>query len=87
MHALEDSYTDMSFTPPHLATITARTLIVHGDRDPLNPVDLAMQLFAAIPRAWLWVVPNGGHNPMFGPAAAHFRDVSLAFLNGEWDTP
>ena len=87
MHALEDSYTDMSFTPPHLATITARTLIVHGDRDPLYPVDLAMQLFAAIPRAWLWVVPNGGHNPIFGPAAAHFRDVSLAFLNGEWDTP
>jgi pimeloyl-ACP methyl ester carboxylesterase len=87
MHALEHSHTDMSFTPPHLATITARTLIVHGDRDPLYPVEMAMQLYAAIPRAWLWVVPNGGHGPIFGPAAARFREASLAFLSGEWDTP
>src|ERR1700687_3577569 len=36
----KDSYDDMSFTPPHLATITARTLIVSGDRDPLVPVGI-----------------------------------------------
>src|SRR5262249_6769275 len=28
------SYDDMTFTPPLLGSITARTLIVHGDRDP-----------------------------------------------------
>jgi pimeloyl-ACP methyl ester carboxylesterase len=53
------SYDDMAFTPPKLATIRARTLIVHGDRDPLYPVDLAFDLFRAIPRAALYVVPYG----------------------------
>ena len=28
-----DDYEDMHFTPPHLATISAATLIVQGDRD------------------------------------------------------
>jgi pimeloyl-ACP methyl ester carboxylesterase len=37
--AFADSYDDMSFTPPHLATIQARALIVQGDRDPLYPVE------------------------------------------------
>lgn len=31
---------DMSFTPAQLSTITARTLIVAGDRDPFYPVEL-----------------------------------------------
>jgi pimeloyl-ACP methyl ester carboxylesterase len=31
----KNSYTDMNFTPPYLSTVMARTLIVHGDRDPL----------------------------------------------------
>src|SRR3954462_9854388 len=38
VRGLKDSYDDMAFTPPLLAAITARTLIVHGDRDPLYPV-------------------------------------------------
>jgi pimeloyl-ACP methyl ester carboxylesterase len=82
---MRDSYTDMSFTPPHLSTITARTLIVHGDRDPLYPVELALEMYRAIPRSYLCVVPNGGHGPVFGTAAAHFRATALAFLNGEWE--
>jgi pimeloyl-ACP methyl ester carboxylesterase len=75
------SYDDMAFTPPKLGTITARTLIVHGDRDPLYPVDLAFELFRAIPRAALNVVPYGGHGPIFGPLAAPFRTVALAHLS------
>ena len=31
----KDSYDDMKFTPADLSAIRARTLIVHGDRDPL----------------------------------------------------
>ncbi len=85
-NAFKDSYTDMSFTPPHLSTITARTLIVHGDRDPLYPVHLAMEMCAAIPRSYLWVIPNGGHGPIFGNAAAQFAEISLAFLRGEWES-
>jgi len=41
----------MNFTPPLLSTIKARTLIVHGDRDPLYPVHLAAEMYAAIPMA------------------------------------
>ena len=69
----KDSYTDMNFTPPYLSTITARTLIVHGDRDPLYPVNLATEMYAAIPRSYLWVVPNGGHGPIFGDMAGRFK--------------
>lgn len=84
MNALKDSYTDMNFTPPYLSTITARTLIVHGDRDPLYPVDMAMEMYAAIPRSYLWVIPNGGHGPIFGDRASSFVETALAFLRDEW---
>lgn len=84
MNALKDSYTDMNFTPPYLSTITARTLIVHGDRDPLYPVNVAMEMYAAIPRSYLWVIPNGGHGPIFGDRAASFAETALEFLRGEW---
>jgi pimeloyl-ACP methyl ester carboxylesterase len=74
------SYHDMAFTPPLLATIQARTLIVHGDRDPLYPVELAVELYRSIPHAALWVVPNGDHGPVFGPLAAGFAQTALAHL-------
>ncbi len=79
-----ESYDDMNFTPPYLATITARTLIVHGDRDPLYPIHLATEMYAAIPRSCLWVIPNGGHGPIFGDMAEPFVETALAFLRGEW---
>jgi pimeloyl-ACP methyl ester carboxylesterase len=82
---IKDNYTDMNFTPPLLSTIRARTLIVHGDRDPLYPVGLATEMYAAIPRSYLWVVPNGGHGPVFGALAERFVETSLAFLRGEWE--
>lgn len=85
MNAFKDSYEDMNFTPPYLSTITARTLLVHGDRDPLYPVKLAMEMYEAIPRAYLWVVPNGGHGPVFGDMAGPFVAAALAFLRGAWE--
>lgn len=84
MSALKDSYDDMNFTPPYLSTITARTLIVHGDRDPLYPVGLAVEMYQAIPRSYLWVVPNGGHGPIFGEMTPSFVETALTFLRGEW---
>jgi pimeloyl-ACP methyl ester carboxylesterase len=83
MRALKDSYHDMAFTPPLLGTITARTMIVHGDRDPLYPIELALEMYRAIPTSSLWVVPNGGHGPIFGPLAAPFAAAAVAFLRGE----
>jgi pimeloyl-ACP methyl ester carboxylesterase len=78
--AFADDRADVQFDAARLATIAAETLIVFGDRDPLYPVALAVELFSAIPRAYLWVVPNGGHAPVFGPQARAFARVAAAFL-------
>jgi pimeloyl-ACP methyl ester carboxylesterase len=80
MRGLKDRHDDMAFTPPLLATIAARTLIVHGDRDPLYPVELAVEMYRSIPASSLWVVPDGGHGPVFGPHAAPFVATALAHL-------
>jgi pimeloyl-ACP methyl ester carboxylesterase len=85
--AFADSYEDVNFTPPYLATVTAETLIVFGDRDPLYPVSLAFDLHAAIPRSRLWVVPNGGHGPVFGEHASRFAETATSFLRGHWRQP
>ena len=77
---MKDSYDDMNFTPPCLSRITASTLIVYGDRDPLYPIEMAVEMYRAIPRSALWVVPNGGHGPVFFEAAAQFAQTALAFL-------
>jgi pimeloyl-ACP methyl ester carboxylesterase len=84
-NAFKDSYDDVNFTPPYLATIEARTLLVHGDRDPLYPVELALELYSAIPRAHLWVIPNAGHVPIFGALAGQFVDTALSFLRSPAD--
>jgi pimeloyl-ACP methyl ester carboxylesterase len=84
-NALQDSYDDVNFTPPYLSKIVARTLIVHGDRDPLYPLVLPMEMHAAIAGSYLWVVPNGGHGPVFGEMADSFVDTALRFLNDQWD--
>jgi len=77
---MEDSYDDMNFTPQSLSRITAKSLIVYGDRDPLYPVEMAVEMYHAIPRSALWVVPNGGHGPVFFDAAAQFAETALAFF-------
>jgi pimeloyl-ACP methyl ester carboxylesterase len=82
-----NDYEDMSFTPPRLGKIRARTLIVHGDRDPLYPVTLAHEMHAAIPRSHLWIIPNGGHSPIFEEMAVSFANTALAFLKGKWQQP
>ena len=81
-HAREfaDDRDDMNFSAAALSAITAKTLIVHGDRDPLYPVELAVELLRGIPNASLWVVPNGGHGPIFGEQAAPFVKTAAAFL-------
>ena len=84
-NGFKDSYDDMNFTPPYLSRITARTLIVHGDRDPLYPANIGLELYNAIPCSYLWMVPNAGHGPIFGNFASSFVDTSLAFLRGDWD--
>ncbi len=75
-----DSHDDMDFTPPKLATITARTLITTGDRDPLYPVEIFVEQYRAIPGAQLCVLPGAGHDAVFGPAREFFVQTALRFL-------
>jgi pimeloyl-ACP methyl ester carboxylesterase len=51
---MADSHDDMNFTAASLSKITAATLIVYGDRDPLYPVEMAVAMYRAIPRSALW---------------------------------
>jgi pimeloyl-ACP methyl ester carboxylesterase len=74
------SYDDMNFTPPSLSRITAPTLIVYGDRDFLYPIEMGVEMYRAMPKSALWVIPNGGHGPVFMDAAAQFAQTALTFL-------
>jgi len=80
--AFADSYGDMNFTPAYLGTITARTLIVQGDRDPLYPVEISVQMAKAIPRSDLWILPGAGHGPVLGERWPEFLKTAAAFLRG-----
>jgi pimeloyl-ACP methyl ester carboxylesterase len=80
---LQNSYDDMNFTPPSLSRVTAPTLIIYGDRDPLYPVEMAVAMYRAIPRSSLCVIPGGGHAPIFGDAASHFAQTALSFFRTE----
>lgn len=63
-HNFQYSYDDVNFTAASLSTITARTLIIHGDRDEFFPVNIPVDIYRAIPKSYLWVVPNSGHTPL-----------------------
>ncbi len=75
---LQHSYDDVNFTPPVLSTITASTLILHGDRDPFFPVNIPVALYEAIPDSYLVVFPNLGHEPFPGDRAG--KDFYVATL-------
>jgi pimeloyl-ACP methyl ester carboxylesterase len=81
--SLAESYDDMNFTPPALSRIEARTLILYGDRDPLYPVELAVEMYRAIPRAALCVIPGAGHGPIFLGDTPAFLQRALGFLGSE----
>jgi len=76
-----DSYDDLAFTPADLQKITARTLIIQGDRDPFYPVQISVDMFNAIPKSSLWIVPDGGHGPIGGDRWPDFTKTAAAFLN------
>lgn len=72
--------TDMDFDAVRLSTVRARTLLVSGDRDPLYPVELAVELLRGVPGASLYVVPGGGHVPVFAGEREAFVVRALQFL-------
>ncbi|HKW31436.1 MAG TPA: alpha/beta hydrolase [Candidatus Acidoferrum sp.] len=74
------SYDDLDFTPPLLFTIKGRTFIIQGDRDPLYPVELSVEMFKAIPNSRPWIVPNAGHGAVLGPRWPEFIQTASSFL-------
>jgi pimeloyl-ACP methyl ester carboxylesterase len=79
-NALHENYDDMNFTPQSLSTITARTLVVHGDRDNFFPVEIAVSIYRSIPDAALWIVPDGDHVPIYD-SRVPFVSTALEFLD------
>jgi pimeloyl-ACP methyl ester carboxylesterase len=80
-NALHDDDDDMNFTEQTLSTITARTLVVHGDRDRFFPVEIPVNLYRSIPDAALWIIPGGDHVPISDPTVS-FTSTALRFLDG-----
>jgi len=82
----KDSYDDVNFTPPYLASIKTSTLIVQGDRDQFFPVSVAIEMYNSIPKSYLWVLPNSGHDA--GLRETENREIFIAevldFFNGNW---
>ena len=76
-----DNTDDVNFSAARLSTIRARTLIVHGDRDRLFPVEIAFEMYRGIPNSELWVVPGGDHIPIRGDRMPEFLRVTREFLN------
>lgn len=83
----KDSYTDVSFTPPLLATITARTLVIHGDRDPFFPVEVAVEVFSSVSNSYLLVIPNLDHQPFPEDEAGrrYYTESLLRFFDATWN--
>lgn len=75
------SYDDMNFTAPYLSQIKCPTLIIHGDSDSYFPVEIPVESFKAIPNSFLWIIPNGGHLPIWDALwSDKFLEVSKLFL-------
>lgn len=79
-NALHANHDDMNFTAQSLSTITARTLVVHGDRDRFFPVEIPVTIYRAIPNAQLWIVPGGDHVPIYD-STVPFTSTVLRFLD------
>jgi pimeloyl-ACP methyl ester carboxylesterase len=79
-NALHDNYDDMNFTAQSLSTITARTLLVHGDRDNFFPVEIPISIHRSIPDAALWIIPGGDHVPIYD-STVPFTSTALRFLD------
>ncbi len=64
---------------PGLAAVDVRTLLLHGEADPICPAAASRAMAAAIPHARLAILPGAGHAPFVSQPTA-FRDELGAFL-------
>lgn len=64
VRGMADNDEDVHFSQDDLNEISAHTLIIQGDRDPLYPLELTLEMYRNIPKSYLWIVPNSGHCPI-----------------------
>lgn len=79
-NALGEDHDDMNFTAQSLSTITAHTLVVHGDRDNFFPIEIPVSIYHSIPNAALWIIPDGDHVPIYD-STVPFISIALQFLD------
>lgn len=80
-NALGANKDDMNFTEKDMSIITARTLVVHADRDRFFPVEIAVNMYRSIPNAALWIIPGGEHAPIYD-SNVPFSSTAMRFLDG-----
>ena len=80
--SMRHSYEDMNLTPPQLAAIEARTMIVHGENDAFFPLEIPLEMHRNIPNASIWIIPEGDHIPIYDPLVP-FAEVVLRFLDSQ----
>jgi pimeloyl-ACP methyl ester carboxylesterase len=79
-NSFHENHDDMNITAQDLSAITARTLIVHGDRDNFFPIEIPVNIYRSIPNAALWIIPGGDHVPVYDPGVP-FTSTALRFLD------
>lgn len=75
-----DDMKDMNFTSEMLSKIKSKTFIVQGDRDPIYPIELTIEMYKGIPNAYLWIIPNGGHVPISTDSTQDFISYVEKFM-------
>lgn len=76
---LGDDSEDLNFDAHSLVSITARTLLVHGDQDRFFPVEIRETISCSMPDAKLWIIRGGDHVPTYDPVVP-FAERALRFL-------
>jgi pimeloyl-ACP methyl ester carboxylesterase len=74
-HAHSDDFPQQE----ELSSITAPTLVIHGDRDRFFPVAVPITLYGLLPDAELCILPRTGHTPV-GERPEWFTPIALDFL-------
>jgi pimeloyl-ACP methyl ester carboxylesterase len=68
---LRDRYESLQKAP----NVRVPTLIAHGDRDTLVPLEMGQKLLTALPAAKLYVVKGAGHNDLLRPEVV--KEIAL----------
>ncbi len=48
-------------------------------------MSIPVEMYRSIPKSYLWIIPNGGHVPIYGDNRATFTEKALEFLKGDWE--